>query len=760
MLNDKRIANLENSGESTPLLVPYIGQSPSYASGSTSYAGFVLNDVAGVIGKGTSFKSRILFHELNNGLIAINSTLLVTNSTFKDIQPDNTYAGANGYGITSIGGNNASSSLIQYGLGQNSSTATFSNCRTAIFARHSHIESSENNMEGVTYGYRMDFLENFHRARIFNNTIHALFYGAGLHSNDYCKNIELHDNTINVADPDGNANVFRTGIGVWESNFSGLNHDYRLRILNNAIHAGENATENISLYNVRDVLVSDNTLDLDDPGNTGSLSLHYNFRPTLACNVITGFSQAPNVFCIFSLLTGDGAYSCNHTTNTSKGLYFDMDCANSLLQGNEMINHDIGLEVGGNLCQIGPQYHNGNRWTGTSSNLGALHHEPLIAVFQPILVSTTSPFGAADHEPSSSDPNNWIYPDNQNINDYNCSTATNPCFEMDLIKRFGAIDSLLAIGDIPLENFETEQYYVADRQLFERRALNTTLEAPDVVDSFYNANVSTNIGRFYRLAIGMKALDSLSGNYHELIKHNDSLNKVLLMQMDSNNTSIYNGIDSVMLMEENRVLSAQINSNSILLNQWLVISDSLLTDLADSLVVENNNITPSGSMEENEQTVNNIYLTRTIKKQLPDSAEKIVIDEISSLCILEGGIATIKARGIRATYNDTTSYDDFTDCLETGNNSRHSQTQTPLKQVAFVFPNPTHGPVTIKIPEEIEDINIKVFNTMHEVVYSNNLSGLKNHIKLDLSFLLNGVYLIKTKPGTGGEFNNKIVIIR
>lgn len=49
---------------------------------------------------------------------------------------------------------------------------------------------------------------------------------------------------------------------------------------------------------------------------------------------------------------------------------------------------------------------------------------------------------------------------------------------------------------------------------------------------------------------------------------------------------------------------------------------------------------------------------------------------------------------------------------------------------------------------------------VHELVYSNNLSGLKNHIQLDLSFLLNGIYFIRTKPGAGDEFNCKIVIIR
>ena len=43
---DMHIANLEIPGESTPLLSPYIDQSPSYACGS-SFAGFLINLVAG-----------------------------------------------------------------------------------------------------------------------------------------------------------------------------------------------------------------------------------------------------------------------------------------------------------------------------------------------------------------------------------------------------------------------------------------------------------------------------------------------------------------------------------------------------------------------------------------------------------------------------------------------------------------------------------------------------------------------------------------
>ena len=60
-----------------------------------------------------------------------------------------------------------------------------------------------------------------------------------------------------------------------------------------------------------------------------------------------------------------------------------------------------------------------------------------------------------------------------------------------------------------------------------------------------------------------------------------------------------------------------------------------------------------------------------------------------------------------------------------------------------VYPNPSSGLVTIKLNEESnEDLEVKVLNSMGQIVYTYSYSKYDSELKLNLDHLNNGLYHI------------------
>jgi hypothetical protein len=67
------------------------------------------------------------------------------------------------------------------------------------------------------------------------------------------------------------------------------------------------------------------------------------------------------------------------------------------------------------------------------------------------------------------------------------------------------------------------------------------------------------------------------------------------------------------------------------------------------------------------------------------------------------------------------------------------------KNTIQLYPNPTTELLTIKIPDTKEELEIKIYNSMGEVVFVNNTVNMQAEIKMDLTALRAGFYFITVK---------------
>ena len=78
-----------------------------------------------------------------------------------------------------------------------------------------------------------------------------------------------------------------------------------------------------------------------------------------------------------------------------------------------------------------------------------------------------------------------------------------------------------------------------------------------------------------------------------------------------------------------------------------------------------------------------------------------------------------------------------------------------------VIPNPANYFIEIEFDEEVNpsDYDLKIFNSLGEVVLVKELN--ENSIKkIDVSSLINGVYIIQIEKESTIAFNSKLVIVR
>ncbi|MEY3311782.1 MAG: hypothetical protein RL348_1115, partial [Bacteroidota bacterium] len=128
------------------------------------------------------------------------------------------------------------------------------------------------------------------------------------------------------------------------------------------------------------------------------------------------------------------------------------------------------------------------------------------------------------------------------------------------------------------------------------------------------------------------------------------------------------------------------------------IADSSLILTADNIRLVNETIYTSETIEENEQLVNEIYLSVLGQEQTVFSQNAIdQLEFIAGQCPLAGGNAVFRARAILSLISDNYVYDDVNICLQAGIILR----QTPKKPTARLYPNPANNSVTLayELPE-------------------------------------------------------------
>ena len=284
------------------------------------------------------------------------------------------------------------------------------------------------------------------------------------------------------------------------------------------------------------------------------------------------------------------------------------------------------------------------------------------------------------------------------------------------------------------------------------------------VDSFFAANSSTNIYKFYRLDSAINEFLTLKGIQYEMIYALDSTISVIqnsLKQLDSS----FNVANTE--LERNSI--AVQKYNLILLQLGLINqSDSLLTvinleksDLLLSIQAWDNEIIPVGIVEQNRRTTNDIYIASVLQLINTLNATQISqVEPIANQCFLTGGRGVLMARELMRILGNYQYYDDLL-CLpsqpiiatvDNKNESRY-----------IIRPNPSNGNFIVHCPKDQKgNINSIILTDLH----GRKILSHKVQVNAELQIELNlnnsispGIYLIQIYNHKKKLYSDKIIII-
>jgi len=185
---------------------------------------------------------------------------------------------------------------------------------------------------------------------------------------------------------------------------------------------------------------------------------------------------------------------------------------------------------------------------------------------------------------------------------------------------------------------------------------------------------------------------------------------------------------------------------------------------ADNENHDNNNVATTKLIEQNEQIVNDIYLS-TIAKGIYNFtiAQSGSLLSIGQQCPMLGGNAVYKARGMYAMINDTIRYDDVNTCLQNGvilREQYHSYTNSTASSV-FIVPNPAKQNATLyyQLPENAKG-KMLMFDIVGKNQITKELNKNSSQIDIDVSNLSDGIYFYKVLTDGFEIGNGKLAVIK
>ena len=127
---------------------------------------------------------------------------------------------------------------------------------------------------------------------------------------------------------------------------------------------------------------------------------------------------------------------------------------------------------------------------------------------------------------------------------------------------------------------------------------------------------------------------------------------------------------------------------------------------------------------------------------------------------MAGGPAVFKARALYAQIDPQQSYDDAILCLQQGLLLRE-QKEDENVQIIKVYPNPTTGLVTIIYKTHDEsNVSFKLYSTMGEILFSENLNNNQTKQIINVSAFNNGVYYYTIESKKKTIDKGKLIILK
>lgn len=183
---------------------------------------------------------------------------------------------------------------------------------------------------------------------------------------------------------------------------------------------------------------------------------------------------------------------------------------------------------------------------------------------------------------------------------------------------------------------------------------------------------------------------------------------------------------------------------------------------ADDVAIDNNALAAATVIEDNEVTVNDIYLSTIARSIYVFTPQQIItLYNIAMQCPLSGGNAVFRARSMYALVDKGVHYDNFTICALEGIAIRKSNVVKNGEYKASLFPNPADGKATLRyVLNENQTAKFSLHTTTGQFIFELILNAKSNTYTFSTSGLRPGVYHYKIISAEDGVLNGKLIIVR
>jgi len=713
----------------TGLKPSYSGQSPIPFE-NRGYAGVYLVNAGSIALQKSAAQSENKFFSLHHGIISQNTNLTVKNTKFENIEkimgvPGLTAFDSPGKAIYAKNG-----SLVVTGSGiLSDDPVNFTNCYTAIEGFQASLTVTQNKMRSVTNGVLSRVGINKNISVTFND-IDARDYGIGVyHAAALANGCLVHNNVVAMNGTYGGIGIATGGTGDFAQQ-NGLFQDNNITV-----------TEGFAGINIgvsRNLAVRKNIINTRSSAFWG-IGISGGDMNTINCNNVSGHGDKG----IYGLMAGRSAFICNDVVSTGLGLHFDgvfLGKGTIPVAGNTMDNNpNAGLLMGGDAI-IGEQIHRGNKWTG---GVTLAHHLGGLALVLKSLF-TVDANEDGNFLPSFIDPAGWFINSSNPALSYQCIPNTNcpsVAFSSDPVS-----DKEIARGELTGLANQAAQLWMAQRRLYEKLTEEVNPYTGDNdINTFLSQAQTNGLSGYGDLQKNLRLMFSLSINdiadltsYESQI--DQKMNQLAEIELDLNTFGISQTDSTNLTNQRNAILQALASITAQRESKLSSIS-STRSNLATSLVTQNDALNGTAEYSLNEKTVNSIFLqTVALESNTFSEAQLSSLQSIAGQCALSGGEAVLRARDMLNLVDRTAYF--YNDDVLCGAQPRTSNwSANSFGDAIKIFPNPANDEITIEYNvQNPNGTSLKFFNVYGQLIKEVSLPSGKGKLLTQTNSLDSGIY--------------------
>ncbi len=605
----------------------------------------------------------------------------------------------------------------------------------AIFIRNvnnSGLQITGNSILNSQNGIVLNTLQNYPSAFIENNTIHT--------SNNFIMQSAIRLTSCNSPP---SLLVSSNEIDVFARNAITLLNSSRVRIADNLdMHVegvvigtspNENYTSGIGLTNSRDCQITDNFVF----GNNMVVGLQQNKSPS-------------NLFC------------CNYLSLLKYGYSNQNTSSNTTLQGNDFnSNVSYGLYLRGTNSVIGEQRFNGNLWSGTNRTAHTDNSTTGGIANNMFIVNNMNPPTGTTFLPTNNVGTLW-FQDNNNEDNLHCEDAPN-CGTPELLSPdcgnddvFIEMLELIAQDSVIEDEFINQNRWTSQLYLYDVLSKYPDLQTcTQILQSFWN-DPPTGIESYYQFEEDVKNI--INPTVAEL----DSLH-ILHQQIEIAYSDMDAIVDSFSVP-----LSTQDSARIDQLHSDVVVANNQLDAIRQA--VNSRAIASANALKMTLLSIPSVFDFHAEYKQAQAIAlDRIIhgeefliqnrlsqLTDLASLCDSYYGDAVFIAKGLLNVLGKSQLVG-TSDCTNISPRERFSKR---FDNQLLIYPNPVEGILNIEITNGTSPTNVVYYSIDGVEKGELNFSLQNNILTVDISNLINRLYILKWTYADGKTNVGKFIKIK